>query len=129
MAPRFARRWWPTLDVLGTLLSLLCALHCLAMPLLLLALPFMAEHGFERGLLTAIGGVALVAIGGGVLVHRRFVALAPFLVGFAALVVAQLLGAHTSSGLLFSLAASLLLVTAHWLNARTCRAACEPNAA
>lgn len=56
------------LDALGIFLSVLCAIHCLSVPLLLGALPlfgldFVANHEFEwvmMGLIFAVAGVSYV---------------------------------------------------------------------
>ncbi len=79
-----------TLDGLGVLASTLCLVHCLALPLLAGALPFVLQgssdahhhhhhHGHEHAagislhivLFLAIAPIALIALGRGYLHHRR----------------------------------------------------------
>lgn len=62
--------WLGRLDSLGILLSAVCIVHCLALPLLLAALPFLGEsvfggHHFHEYLLLAVLPVSLVALGFG----------------------------------------------------------------
>lgn len=65
--------WLGRLDSLGVLLSGICIVHCLALPLLLMVLPFLGGsllggHGFHEWLLMAVLPVSLVALGFG---YRR----------------------------------------------------------
>ena len=69
--------WLGRLDSLGVLLSGICIVHCLALPLLLALLPFLGGsllggHSFHEYLLLAVLPVSLVALGLGcwVLVRR-----------------------------------------------------------
>ena len=114
---------WPLLDLVGAALSGLCALHCAALPLLMLGLPFLGEHAFEWVLTGAIAIVAVVAIVRGISLHGRFAVLVPLVGGMLALAIARLVGVHSGAGLSWSIAASVLLVAAHLSNARFSRAA------
>jgi hypothetical protein len=63
-------------DRLGATASLLCAVHCAALPFVLALLPalglgFLADHGFERGFITFATVLALWSIGSGYRRHRR----------------------------------------------------------
>jgi hypothetical protein len=65
--------WLGRLDRLGIILSGICIVHCLALPLLLAALPFLGDsilggHGFHEWLLLAVLPVSLVALSFG---YRR----------------------------------------------------------
>ena len=62
--------WLGRLDSLGVLLSGICIVHCLALPLLLALLPFLGGsllggHSFHEYLLLAVLPVSLVALGFG----------------------------------------------------------------
>jgi hypothetical protein len=66
--------WLGRLDSLGVLLSGICIVHCLALPLLLVALPFLGGsflggHGFHEWLLLAVLPVSIVALGAGYRSH------------------------------------------------------------
>jgi hypothetical protein len=69
--PEEARQsWLGRLDSLGILLSGICIVHCLALPLLLALLPFLGGrllggHSFHEILLLAVLPVSLVALGFG----------------------------------------------------------------
>ena len=81
------------LDRIGVALSLLCATHCVLTPVLLLVAPTLGGwwgHPLADTLTaTAILPIALVALGRGVSIHRRWSVLALGLVGLS-LVVAGL---------------------------------------
>lgn len=113
------RRWW-LLDGLGIALSVGCAVHCAALPILMLTLPAWSAS-FEH-LPIALVGIALLAIGRGSWKHGRYAALVPLAAGTLAFVGSEL--SHDSEGfhLGLSLVASALLVTAHVMNVRACRA-------
>ncbi len=106
-----------TLDLVGASLSVLCALHCLATPILLGAAPFLFTEGFEAVLAGILFSVAAVALGLGAARHRRFEALGLFALG-----VLLFVGAPGAEGSALEIATavtvSALLVTAHVLNLR-----------
>lgn len=91
--------WLPKLDRLGSCLSFLCALHCLAMPLVigflpLLGLSFLGNRTFEQSVCALSIGLAffcllngcrqhkkwglfsLLLVGGGLIAHVQFFSLA-----------------------------------------------------
>jgi hypothetical protein len=112
------------LDQLGIGLAGLCALHCLATLTLISVLGlgghFLLEDNIHRiGLVLAVG-VAAVAIGWGVLRHRRML---PFGVASAGLVVmtVALLVPHGTSEFLLTLVGVALVSLGHWLNLRAAR--------
>ncbi len=103
--------------------SLLCLVHCLALPLLLLLLPgivglFVQSAAFHYAALALVVPFALAAFSLG---YRRHRALPPVLLGLAGvacLVIALLPGAGEGAEFWFTVAGSLLLVTGHALNWR-----------
>jgi len=109
------------LDQLGIGLAGLCALHCLATLTLISVLGlgghFLMQDNIHRiGLLLAVA-VAAVAIGWGVVRHRRVL---PFGVASAGLAVmtAALLVPHGTNEFLLTLVGVALVSVGHWLNLR-----------
>lgn len=126
-------RW----DGVGQLLSALCIVHCVLLPLVLGFLPVAFAAALEgeavhHGLLALVGVSALAAFVPGWRLHRR--PLAPVL---AALGVALLVGAAFAvpedatgpweTGL--TLAGGVVLAVAHGRNRTLCRDCCPPEAA
>jgi hypothetical protein len=109
------------LDQLGIGLAGLCALHCMATLVVVSALGlgghFLLEENIHRiGLVLAVG-VAAVAIGWGVLRHRRML---PFVVAMTGLVLmaSALAVRHGADELLMTLAGVTLVSLGHVLNLR-----------
>ena len=112
-------RYWPALDVVGTFLSALCAVHCVATPFVVAFLPFLG--GLHSRLPPILAVVALVAVGGGALVHRDTPPLVPLGPGIALLAAVH---AFPAQAVALSVVASAFLISAHFLNTRACRRAC-----
>ncbi|HEX9619988.1 MAG TPA: MerC domain-containing protein [Polyangiaceae bacterium] len=121
---RVERQPWRRLDLVGISLSSLCVVHCLAMPLALLVLPFAIEDYFHSHLAPLVGLVALVAVGRGAWVHRQTRALPPLLAGLGLLAFVAVVEPGGVSEILLSIVASGFLIVAHWLNVRCSRPAC-----
>jgi hypothetical protein len=115
-------RWIPKLDTVAITLSGLCAIHCAALPLLMLALPFVGSHEFEETLRWSLGCVGVLIVGLGVWSHRNMRAILPLVLALALFVACGVEGAHGPLEIVLSLAASACLITAHWLNTAACRA-------
>lgn len=112
------------LDHLGIGLAGLCALHCLATLVVISALGFGGHFLFDDnihrvGLALALA-VAAVAIGWGVMRHRRML---PFLIALAGLglMAAALLIPHGTNEFLLTLVGVALVSVAHLLNLRAAR--------
>ncbi|MDE2705597.1 MAG: MerC domain-containing protein [Gemmatimonadota bacterium] len=111
-------------DVIGAFLSFSCAIHCVAMPLLVTILPLLGL-GFlasERAELIIIGAIAL-ALGSvvwGIRHHRSWRA---FL--FLVVAVAFIATAHITTEGIFEVAlhatGGILLAAAHLLNRHLCK--------
>ncbi|MGN8000909.1 MerC domain-containing protein [Sphingomonas sp. 22176] len=130
-------RWQARLDGVGICASALCMLHCLALPLVLAALPSVAAR-FAPGeafhwilLFVAIPTSALALVGG----WRRHRATAPLIVGAMGLILMALGVAipwreALETGL--TMAGSLCLASAHIANwrqrgsRRRCAVPCGP---
>ena len=103
--------------------SLLCLIHCLALPLLLLLLPgvlglFAQSEAFHYVALALVVPSALAAFGLG---YRRHRALLPALLGFngvICLVIALLPDLVEGAELRITVVGSLLLVAGHTMNWR-----------
>lgn len=112
------------LDLVGSGLSLLCAAHCLAAPLLSAALPLLAAEGVEIGLFLLLTAFTTLVIGSGVRRHRRLGPLALLAPGLAALAALRALeGAEEGPlGPALVVLGSVLLLSAHLANRRALRA-------
>lgn len=113
------------LDKLGIWISSLCAVHCLALPVVVPLLPligstFFAQLWFERTILSislVIGAVALLS--GAVKYHGRFYPLSLLATGGVIYWFKDIFG---ESGEPFTIATgAMLIVAGHWLNMRLCR--------
>jgi hypothetical protein len=122
-------------DRLGMGLSLLCGLHCLLTPLIILSLPILARYYlahpyFHLLLAIAIVPIGLVAFFVGYRHHGNFWV---FVLGIPGLVLVagvpymvHGLGFLWNEPLLM-VSGSALLITAHWFNRRTCTT-CDDHA-
>ncbi|GGF59516.1 MerC domain-containing protein [Alteromonas lipolytica] len=116
-------------DKFAIALSVLCLLHCLITPLVII-MPAIGgvialDHGqFHEFMLFFVVPVGLVALGLGYRHHRSLVVLAGGLTGLSLLALAVLLG-HDSLGgngeLILSVSGSLMIVLAHIQNFRHSR--------
>ena len=118
------------LDRAAIALSGLCVLHCLAMPMVLLALPFLgeltAEH-FHLQMLVVVVPVSTIAMALGFRRHRSVAVMIAGGVGLAFLIVGGT-WMHNEIGIVAdratTIAGSLLLATAHFYNSRLSRTSC-----
>lgn len=115
------------LDRAAIALSGLCVLHCLAMPFVLLALPFMGqltEGHFHLQMLVVVVPVSSIALGLGFRRHRRMSVMVAGAVGLLLLFVGGT-WMHSEVGILAdratTIAGSLLLASAHFYNSRFSR--------
>lgn len=115
------------LDRTAIALSGLCVLHCLAMPLVLLTLPFLgeltAEH-FHLQMLVVVVPVSTIAMSLGFRRHRSMAVIVAGGVGLAFLIVGGT-WMHNEIGIIAdratTIAGSLLLASAHFYNSRLSR--------
>lgn len=118
------------LDRAAIALSGLCVLHCLAMPLVLLALPFLgeltAEH-FHLQMLVVVVPVSTIALSLGYRRHQSMAVVVAGGVGLAFLIVGGT-WMHNEIGVVAdratTIAGSLILATAHFYNSRLSRTRC-----
>lgn len=118
------------LDAAGAALSSLCLVHCLALPLLALAVPALAgalAHGHEHDhllhlLLVALAlPVSALAFLRGLRLHGRRVPVALALPGFLLMVAGAL--AHGVAVQMLTVSGGLMVAAAHLLNWRARRLA------
>lgn len=115
-------------DYAGIAASLLCLVHCVAGPLLVLAFPVLGlgghDHAFHDLLLAAVTVPVLLALLPGYLAHRDPFVLPVGLAGLACFLAAVFfVGPRYGQGAEAALAimSSVLLVSAHLRNHRGCK--------
>lgn len=123
-------KYQPVLDRLGVSASTLCAIHCAAMPFLLSILPaiglgFLANSGFEIGMIATSIIIGAVSLGSSYRLHRKLNALMIMASG-SMLLLFNFFGHESHSHLTETLhpyiaaAAGLMIASAHWINMRLC---------
>lgn len=120
---------WHAADRVGAAASLLCAVHCAALPFVLTLLPllgldFLAGHAFERGFVLFAGTLASVALVVGYRRHRRRLPLLLALPGLLLLVAGISVDLDTAviAHSVMVTAGGTLLACAHLVNLRISRA-------
>ncbi len=118
-------------------LSLLCAIHCIAFPLAVIALPAVAAlnldgEAFHLWMLVAVIPISLLALTLGCSKHKNHKVLTLGLIGLALLVFAGVLG-HDVAGEVgeksLTLVGACVVASGHFLNHRLCRQSeCECHA-
>lgn len=110
-------------------LSLLCAIHCALLPIILALLPTITLFGFEdewfhRFLLVVVLPLSVFALLSGLRKHNNRTALAIGMVGLAVLILAAVAG-HDLFGetgeRVVTVFGSFLVATSHFRNFRLCR--------
>ena len=118
------------LDGAAVVLSALCLVHCLALPLIIIGVPFLAQ--FAEGhlhlqMLVVVLPLSTLALGIGYRRHRNSRILIGGVVGMSLLIIGATV-AHAQLGLIadraFTICGSLTLATAHYFNSIRARAAC-----
>ncbi len=114
----------PSLDNLGIVASVICLIHCMAMPFLLAALPFLGlsfldteeAHWVLAGLIVIF---AMTAIFPAYLKHKKPSILAALIVGLSLVVYGAFFAEHTlghAYEMPLLVVGNLILVAAHWRN-------------
>ena len=115
-------------DLLGISASVLCALHCVVVPIVLssvsvISAPFLHQPWLEAALRFCSFIFGLLAFYKGCLQpHQSKWPVLLFVTGIALLVANQMTEQHT---LYLIPAASVLMISAHYLNYRRCQQACN----
>jgi hypothetical protein len=119
-----------TYDRIGVVLSMICLVHCLALPLLLAALPFLGftflneeahPHAFHLLFALLLLGVGGLAFGQGYRRHRRAMPVVLGTIGTILLFLGALNPGHWISHTqehVVTIFASFVLLMAHWQNRR-----------
>ncbi|SEW18116.1 MerC domain-containing protein [Chitinophaga arvensicola] len=115
------------LDSIGIGASVLCAVHCAVLPLMLTVLPLLGSHVLENekleyGLLSFSFAVGCFSLGRGYLRHhRRLTPMLLFAVGFALLLGGHFVidGGYWEPAIIF--AGAVGITGAHILNLRRCK--------
>lgn len=119
------------LDGAAVVLSALCLVHCLALPLIIIGVPFLAQ--FAEGhlhlqMLVVVLPLSTLALGIGYRRHRNSRILIGGVVGMSLLIIGATV-AHAQLGLIadraFTICGSLTLATAHYFNSIRAQAACD----
>jgi len=114
-------------------LSALCLVHCLALPLIVIGVPFLAQ--FAEGhlhlqMLVVVLPLSTLALGIGFRRHRDSRILSAGIVGMLLLIIGATV-AHAQLGLIadraFTICGSLTLATAHYFNSIRAQAACDSS--
>ncbi len=120
-------------DNTGACLSFACALHCMAMPLLVVVLPliglsFLATERAELVLITGAIALAIGSLAWGVRLHRSWRALLILIVALAFIVISRT-AVEGSFEVVFYSIGGILLASAHLVNRHLCKTcpACEPG--
>ena len=120
-------------DTTGACLSVACAIHCLAMPLLVAVLPliglgFLANERAELFLILGAIGLAVGSLAWGVRHHRSWRALLILIVALAFIATARTAVEGTFEVVFYSIGA-VLLASAHLVNRHLCKTcpACKPE--
>ena len=126
------------LDVLGLGLSALCLVHCIALPLVLIALPTLAAFGHDDhhhhwlhiALALVLVPLAFASLLPGYLRHRRTAVMACGALGVAAILIGAFLEGWLgeSAATALTIAGSLCLICALWFNLTAARTPCTAHA-
>lgn len=109
------------LDLAGSWASIVCALHCAALPLVLAALPgagleVLDNHSFDGLFAAAVILFGLIVIGGGYCPHRVRVVLAAFIGAVVFLAFGALSADHGMRHAALLSLGGALMATAHLIN-------------
>ena len=112
------------LDKVGIVMAILCALHCLLVPvvlptLALVGLSFLGYEWFERLVLTIGLLIGVLAIGSGIRHHGSPLPMIALILGGFLYFFKDILGHRMEPWLIVM--GALLLITAHTLNLHLCR--------
>jgi hypothetical protein len=108
------------LDKAGIIVSALCAIHCLTLPVLVSVLPliglqFLADKIVEFILILVALFIATLSLSGSYLkIHRNFFPIAVIFIGFLILIIGRNL--FEESEVILTVSGALLVITAHIFN-------------
>ena len=113
-------------DYVGMTLSLLCAVHCAALPFLALALPALVRHS-EQAEAWVVGGAVVIGLSAVRASRRRRGSrrVRMIICGALAGIVISRVFAHGPWETVLMISSSLTLIGAHFMNCRECLRACR----
>ncbi len=117
------------LDGFAISLSLLCAIHCLVLPIILVAMPSLVALGlqneaFHTWMLIAVLPTSLYALTMGCKQHKRYLLLMMGCIGLALMVLAVVIGEHLmgeAGEKIMTLTGAGLVACGHYFNFRLCQ--------
>ena len=119
---------WQVADRVGTGASLLCAIHCAALPFVLLLLPviglgFLANERFEAGFVALASVLAMVVLTRGFRHHQQPLPLMLAGLGITLLIigVSNVTGHAVVTHSVLVTIGGLSLASAHFFNSRSCQ--------
>lgn len=111
-------------DIFGMGVSLLCVIHCLALPILFSAFPLIFHKNHNHTLFEAIFvglmTLALLAFWKGYKIHKSQKALALAVVGVVIVTLSLFVNAHEAKSVISVIGASFFLL-AHYWNYKLCK--------
>lgn len=113
------------IDSVGTCLSLLCAVHCIALPILILLIPsfgFLMAENYERIFVAGTICLALFSLVLGAISHRQAKPFYFFGIAVASILFAETYGEESFMHRVFFLVGAVFLATTHIINRRLCTA-------
>ncbi len=118
------------LDRFGAFLGFACAIHCIAVPLLLGVLPalglgFLADHEFDLTIVGIASVCALFAARSGWRAHGDVRIVAGFIGAILLLVLGHALGEESLAGRVPSILGGVCLAVTHLFNLRASRKTCD----
>ena len=139
------------IDVLGAAASMICAVHCMALPLLLAILPtiglgVLLNESLEKGFVVASVLIAGLSLVWGLRLHGRWRAIPLYALGATLLILAMFVLGHEHHGhdghvqedplgLAILLIGAMAMATSHLINRKLCKACpkchgdCHPTSA
>jgi drug/metabolite transporter (DMT)-like permease len=120
-------------DKVGAWLGLTCAVHCLAMPLVVGVLPllgfgFLTQQSSEGVLLGAILVTALAGALWGYRRHRELRVVMAFIGAVGLVLISRVWGEHHPLGRALGIVGGLAIAGAHLVSARLCRSCSTDHA-
>ena len=125
------QRLFISLDRLGISLSLLCAIHCLLTPVIILSLPIVARYYIDHPWFHWLMAILIIPVGVGAFFsgYRHHGRISVLVYGILGLIIIGIVPVFFHQDLnwwsepLVMILGSGLLISAHWINRRSC--ACE----
>jgi len=110
-------------------LSILCAIHCMLLPFLLIALPSLGalqldNEAFHTWMLIAVIPISIYALTLGCKQHKRYKVIILGVLGLTSMILAVSLGHEVIGDIgekFLTLLGATLIVIAHWGNFKRCR--------